>query len=856
MNPIARVVSALRERGHNPTRAGKEWRCRCPAHDDSTPSLNITTGDDGRALLNCRAGCTTKAVCEAIGLSLADLFATDAGRLGERNGRSPRSQRLSTSTGTRPRHSNGISVDVDGKKGGRTFPAANEAVADLERRHGPRSASWVYHCAKGELVGMVLRWDSTDGKKSILPVSRLADGSGWIIGGMPELRPLYGLPALLATKPGERVYVTEGEKAADAARAVGLVATTSPHGSKSAGKADWSHLAGRDVVIMPDNDKPGEQYAQDVARLARAAGAKSVRVARLIELWAGMPVGGDMADLLEHRGGDAAEMATLGNEVATLADAATPVKPAPMPIDGAPVLQRMSDIERREVCWLWDKRIPRKRISLLVGRPGEGKSMVTMDLVSRVTTGRDWPDGSPCTQGSVVLVAGEDDPHDTIRPRLDAHGADVTRVHLLQSVIRIGRGGAAIESAFTLADLTALESALAQITDCAMVIIDPIGSFIGGGVDAHRDNEVRAVLAPLAALAQRSGAAILLVAHQRKGAASHADDLVLGSRAFTGIARSVLHLMIDPDDNGRRLLLPGKMNLSSPAAGLAFRISGNPARVEYEPDPVAMTANDALAAQAGRAGGRRTERDDAAEWLRDYLSDGPRLARDVLAEAKAAGLAKRTIERAKLVVGVRARKETFSGGWVWELDTPCEERQPRHEDCHNWEVGGLGARPDESCENHTKVANLDGVASYDGLGGDLGSVPPLAGDECGDAVTAHTHELGPLLMDLGHAGIEITQCPTEKGGLRIMRHGMAADLPPDLAARLWIHRAAVLGLLADGYTPDSFTEEEYILGERLGMADELGLPTHLGAPAWLVAVGESMVIQDTQVGNIDILYTV
>lgn len=193
-------------------------------------------------------------------------------------------------------------------------------------------------------------------------------------------------------------------------------------------------------------------------------------------------------------------------------------------------------------------------------------------------------------------MAGENDPGDTIRPRLDAHAADPTRVHLLRAVTRIGPKGGATEAAFTLADIDALDQTLKVVADCVLVIVDPIGTFIGGGVDAHRGNEVRSVLAPLAALAERTGAAVLLVAHQRKGAASHADDLVLGSRAFTGIARSVLHLLADPDDDKRRLLLPGKSNLSRPADGLAFTIGGNPARIEWEPDPVAMTADGVLAA--------------------------------------------------------------------------------------------------------------------------------------------------------------------------------------------------------------------------------------------------------------------
>lgn len=307
-NPVERILAALREHGHKPRTSDAGWACRCPAHDDCNPSLSIDVGLDGRALVNCHAGCTADEVCGALGLTLADLFAHGPAN---RNGHPPKRggahvyrKALGASAKANP-------VDVDTPSEPKDmFPTARAAVAKLERRHGPKSAWWVYHNAGGEEVGVVVRWDvppdqsdptKSKASKRILPVS-LTPG-GWGCAGMPTPHPLYGLPALLATKPGDRVFVCEGEKAADAARAVGLVATTSPHGCNSAAKADWSPVAGRDVVILPDHDDAGEKYADDVTRLATAAGAKSVRVGRLVELWAGMPKGGDMADLVEHRGG-------------------------------------------------------------------------------------------------------------------------------------------------------------------------------------------------------------------------------------------------------------------------------------------------------------------------------------------------------------------------------------------------------------------------------------------------------------------------------------------------------------------------------------------------------------------------
>lgn len=100
----------------------------------------------------------------------------------------------------------------------------------------------------------------------------------------------------------------------------------------------------------------------------------------------------------------------------------------------------------------------------------------------------------------------------------------------------------------------------------------------------------------------------------------------------------------------------------------------------------------------------------------------------------------------------------------------------------------------------------------------------------------HPHELAQLLLALGVAGIELAPHPTEPARLR----HRPAELRPDLSARLRLHRAAVLGLLRVGYVPAGSTEAAYVLGERLGVADELRMPTHPGAPAWLIAVGESI----------------
>ncbi|MDG2383566.1 MAG: AAA family ATPase [Pirellulaceae bacterium] len=342
-----------------------------------------------------------------------------------------------------------------------------------------------------------------------------------------------------------------------------------------------------------------------------------------------------------------------------------------------PSLVCMADIDPRPITWVWPQRIAAGRITLAVGMPGAGKSFLTCDLASRVSTGTPWPDGSECQRGSVVFITAEDDPHDTIRPRLDALGADVSRIHLLSGVLQTERGKTK-ELTFTLADADILRQTLETIDDCRLVVIDPIGSFLGGRCDSHRDNEVRAVLAPIAKLAEQHGPAVLMVAHRRKSAGAIADDTAMGSRAFTGIARSVWHLSRDTENRNRRLLLPGKCNLAAEQTGLAFTIAGEPASVNWESDPVPMTADDALVREKGIAG-EHSAIDEAKNWLREALAGGPKPSGELKSEAKRDGVSWRTAERAKASLGVCNRPNGFGGQWVWAFPDGADSASLRQE---------------------------------------------------------------------------------------------------------------------------------------------------------------------------------
>jgi hypothetical protein len=232
--PVARVLS--RVQGARPNGTG--WMAHCPSHDDRTPSLSITQGDDGRALLHCHAGCTFKAIVAALGIEERELFpSTEAAAVPSRSPRRPQ--------------------EFDSAKAG----------ADAYRvRHGPEAKKWFYHDAHGEPIGLVMRWNRKDGKKDYRPVWRF--GERWRL-TYPEVRPLYALDRL-AVAPDEIVFVAEGEKCAEMLRTLGLLATTSPGGSNAARQGDWSPLTGRNVVVLPDADEPGSKYAAEVMECVEA----------------------------------------------------------------------------------------------------------------------------------------------------------------------------------------------------------------------------------------------------------------------------------------------------------------------------------------------------------------------------------------------------------------------------------------------------------------------------------------------------------------------------------------------------------------------------------------------------------
>lgn len=347
--------------------------------------------------------------------------------------------------------------------------------------------------------------------------------------------------------------------------------------------------------------------------------------------------------------------------------------PAPIVVAGAgqiragPILRRFSDIEPTDVQWLWPNRIALGKLTLICGDPGLGKSFTTLDMAARVSTGSPWPDGAPCPKGEAILISAEDDPSDTIRPRLDRAGADVRNIVDLPGVIAVGRDGEAAEKGFTLENVPALREALERMADCKLVVIDPVSAYLNDK-DSHKNSEIRGLLAPLAQLAAERGVAVVMVTHLSKSGGARAMYRAMGSMAFVAACRSAWLIAKDNDNPRRRMFLPIKNNIGNDDSGLAYTIIDG--AVSWEREAVTIKADDALAAEAdqeSRPGPDPECRDEAKRFLQEALAASSLPASDVYAQAKDAGISKRTVDRAKKELGVKARKVGMSGSWVWEL---------------------------------------------------------------------------------------------------------------------------------------------------------------------------------------------
>jgi len=256
------------------------------------------------------------------------------------------------------------------------------------------------------------------------------------------------------------------------------------------------YFAGRNVVVLADNDTGGREHAEKKAALA-APVAASVRVVHFAEL----AEKGDVSDWIDL-GKDRRYLERRVDE--------TPFWKPVQILDSPPVtgldVVCMANVKPSPIEWLWPNWVAIGKVSVLAGDGGRGKSTILCDLAARTTTGDKWPDAAAASKvGGVIILAAEDDIGDTIAPRLLAAGADMASVFVIQSV----RDGNQRRRGFNLqADLERLENEIRKRGDIRLIIIDPVSSYLGK-VDSHKNADVRSVLEPLGEMAARMRVAII-----------------------------------------------------------------------------------------------------------------------------------------------------------------------------------------------------------------------------------------------------------------------------------------------------------------------------------------------------------
>ncbi|MHC4676122.1 MAG: AAA family ATPase [Planctomycetota bacterium] len=441
-------------------------------------------------------------------------------------------------------------------------------------------------------------------------------------------------------------------------------------------KEEWaSWFKDRDVYIAFDNDEAGQRAIPKAVK--RLVNAKSIQVVKWPEE---KPEGYDIRDCLIDAGSD------YNNALLTLKSTLTEPQ---LETRFKPVYRVIADIESQEVEFVWDGIIPRGKLTMIAGDPGLGKSYLSLDIAARVSAGLPWPDsGKPAEKGSVIVLSFEDDAEDTIRPRLETMGADLSCVITLDGVRQSNTDA---EESFTLdAHLPVLEKLIKEIDDVRLVIIDPVDSFLGRGVDSHKNADVRRVLGPLSKMAGKHRIAVLAVTHLNKGSTGGKSIYrVTGSIGMPAAARSVWMVTrgIEQDEipsgdsfsaiwqraslqgnmSEWRLFTPVKANLAPDLGCHALRFRIAHGRVKWSEKRIDIHADAALDSELIRSSPKPSEAGRVEEFLEKLLSNGPVTAKHVGTERRKAQIKDKTLQRAKKKLGIQSKQFHRNGGayWMW-----------------------------------------------------------------------------------------------------------------------------------------------------------------------------------------------
>jgi archaellum biogenesis ATPase FlaH len=320
----------------------------------------------------------------------------------------------------------------------------------------------------------------------------------------------------------------------------------------------------------------------------------------------------------------------------------------------------LSSIPEEDIDWLWGPYVPLKKLTLVEGDPEAGKTYILLALAAAVTQGYCLPDQDGHVahahgqSGNVLYITAEDGLADTIRKRARRCKADLNRIYVVPQASMFPED----VQPFSLARPHLLNAAIEE-RQAKLVILDPLTAFLGADMDMHRANEVRPIMSILAGMAERNNCAVIGVRHWTKVIGGKAAYRGQGNIDFLAAARCVLAVGKSPEDETLRIMAQSKNSISERGISIVFKISDE--GLEWAGTSF-MTADELSAAQPHL---HKKQRQNAMEWLKDYLRSGPQQSTIILEAAKAVGITDKGLRRAKEALGILATKE--GNAWYWRL---------------------------------------------------------------------------------------------------------------------------------------------------------------------------------------------
>lgn len=562
---------------------GNQYYAKCPAHEDQHASLSVSEGDDGRILLNCHVGCTPQEIVNELGLTINDLFSDDR-----------------TAPASKPEIVARYNyTDIDGN------------LLNQKTRFSDKSFSWS-HKENG-------KW--TRGHK-----------------GNPVL---YNLPAL---KSSGTVYVVEGEKDVETMKRNGFISVCGAHG---AGSGKWlpqytEALKGRNVIVIPDNDTQGKNFAVETCN-ALAGHAASVKMINLTDEWINLPEKGDISDVFQM---------DKPNDVLIKLEALVTVTKEWNPaneengIDTGEdsfffCFKTLDEFEEEEATWLVPGWIPEGQITLLASDGGVGKTTLWCDIVSAISSGKPCildPPGYTRKPEKVCFLTTEDSVRKKLKKKLRLSGANMKNI--ITPDFLNDKDGQLRDMKFGSDKMKRFLSRYKFV----LCVFDPVQGFVPPEINMGSRNAMRDCTAPLISLGEICGTTFLVVCHTNKRKGAYGRDRIADSADLWDIARSVIMTGFT-EEQGIRYLSNEKNNYTELQETILYSFDENgliqkegttwKRDREYMAETISATS--------------APKRDDCKEYILHALDDagGSMKTKDLEEQAKEAGYSYITIRRAK-----------------------------------------------------------------------------------------------------------------------------------------------------------------------------------------------------------------